>query len=49
VIVVGESKIDAQLKQATTRANKLIEKQVDADAHDFKRDTEDAATESAAT
>ena len=32
VIVLGESKIEEQLEKAVTRANKLIEKQVDADA-----------------
>jgi uncharacterized membrane protein len=49
VIVLGESKIQEQLEQATKRANKLIEKQVDADADDFKRDIDEAAKESAAT
>ena len=32
VIVLGESKIEEQLEKAVTRANKLIEKQIDADA-----------------
>ena len=32
VIVLGESKIEEQLEKATERANKLIEKQIDADA-----------------
>jgi uncharacterized membrane protein len=49
VIVLGESKIEEQLEQATKRANKLIEKQVDADADEFKRDIEEAEKESAAT
>jgi hypothetical protein len=42
VIVLGESKIQEQLEQATKHANKLIEKQVDADADEFKRDIEAA-------
>ena len=49
VIVIAESKIEEQLEQATTRANKLIEKQVDADADEFKRDVEGAELETAAT
>ena len=49
VIVRGESKIEEQLEQATKRANKLIEKQIDADADEFKRDIEEAEKESAAT
>jgi uncharacterized membrane protein len=38
LIVLGESKIEEQLAQATRRANKLIEKEVDAEADDFKRE-----------
>ncbi len=34
VIVLGESKIEEQLEKAITRANKLIEKQIDADAEE---------------
>jgi uncharacterized membrane protein len=49
VIVLGESKIEEQLEQATKRANKLIEKQVDADADEFKRDIENVEKENAAT
>jgi uncharacterized membrane protein len=49
VIVLGESKIEEQLEQATRRANKLIEQQVDADADDFKREIEAADKEHAAT
>jgi uncharacterized membrane protein len=43
VIVLGESKIEEQLDRATKRANKLIEKQIDADADDLKREIEAAA------
>jgi len=49
VIVLGESKIEEQLEKATTRANKLIEKEIDADADEFKRDVEGAELETAAT
>ena len=43
VIVIGESKIEEQLEKATTGANKLIEKQIDADADELKRDIDAAA------
>jgi hypothetical protein len=33
----GESKIEEQLERATERANKLTEKQIDADAEDVNR------------
>ncbi len=49
VIVIGESKIEEQLEKATQRANKLIEKQIDADADDLKREIDAAAEEDAAT
>jgi uncharacterized membrane protein len=47
VIVIGESKIEEQLEKATTRANKLIEKQIDADADELKREIDAAAKEDA--
>ena len=43
VIVLGESKIEEQLERATKRANKLIEKQIDADADDLRREIDEAA------
>ena len=43
VIVLGESKIEEQLEKAVTHANKLIEKQVDADADELEREIEAAA------
>lgn len=43
VIVLGESKIEEQLEKATQRATKLIEKEVDADAEELKREIEAAA------
>ena len=47
VIVLGESKIEEQLEKAMTRANKLIEKQGDADAEELRREIEAAAKEDA--
>ena len=47
VIVLAESKIEEQLEKAMTRANKLIEKQVDADADELKREIDAAAKEDA--
>ena len=47
MIVIGESKIEEQLEKAVTRANKLIEKQIDADAEELKREIEAAAKEDA--
>jgi uncharacterized membrane protein len=47
VIVIGESKIEEQLEKATQRANKLIEKQIDADADELKREIDAAAREDA--
>ena len=43
VIVIGESKIEEQLEKAMARANKLIEKQMDADAEELKREIDAAA------
>jgi uncharacterized membrane protein len=48
VIVLGESKIEEQLEKALKRANKLIEKQVDADAEELKRQIDAAAKEGVA-
>ena len=43
VIVFGESRIEEQLEKALTRANKLIEKQVNADADELEREIDAAA------
>jgi uncharacterized membrane protein len=43
VIVLGESKLDEQLEKALARANKVIDKQVDADAEEVKREINAAA------
>ena len=42
LIVIGESKIDEQIERATKRAKKVIEKQIDADADELKREVEAA-------
>ena len=42
VIVLGESKLEEQLEKATQRANKLIEKQIDAEADDLEREIKSA-------
>ena len=47
VIVLGESRIEEQLEKAVERANKLIEKQVDADADELEREIEAAARDDA--
>ena len=45
VIVIGESKIEEQLEKAVKRANKLIEKEIDADADELEREIAAAAKE----
>ena len=47
VIVFGESKLEEQLEKAMTRADKLIEKQIDADADELEREIEAAARQDA--
>jgi uncharacterized membrane protein len=47
VIVLGESKIEEQLAEATKRANKLIEKELDADADELEKEIDSAAKEGA--
>jgi uncharacterized membrane protein len=48
VIVIGESKIGEQLEKAMSRAEKLTEKQIDADADELRREIDAAAKEDAA-
>lgn len=47
VIVFGESKIEEQLEKAMERADRLIEKQIDADADQLRRELDAAAQEDA--
>jgi len=42
---VGESRIEEQLEKALTHANKLVEKQVAADADELEREIDEAAQE----
>lgn len=49
VIVIGESRLQEQLEKAMKRANKLIAKQVDADADELEREIEAAARADAKT
>jgi uncharacterized membrane protein len=53
LIVIGESRVAEQLDKALTRAQKSIQKEVDADSKDFKQALDDAenelATQAAAT
>jgi uncharacterized membrane protein len=42
IVVIGESKLEEQLEKAVTRANKTLEKQLDADAKDLKKELEEA-------
>ena len=42
LIVMGESKIDEEIGKAVTRAQKVLQKQVDADAADLKKEIETA-------
>jgi uncharacterized membrane protein len=48
LIVIGESKIEEQIEKAAKRARKVIEKQIDADADEFKRELEEAEKSGAA-
>ena len=43
LIVIGESKVDEQIEKAVKRAKKVIEKQIDADADELKRQVEEAS------
>jgi uncharacterized membrane protein len=45
IVVIGESKVEEQLEKAITRANKAIEKQLDADADDLKKEIESAESQ----
>jgi len=45
LVVVGESKLEEQLKKAQLRAVKQVEKQIDAEADDLKKQLEAAAQE----
>ncbi len=42
IIVIGESKVEEQIEKAITRANKAVEKQLEADADDLQKEIESA-------
>jgi hypothetical protein len=49
LIVIGESRLEEQLDKALTRAEKSLEKEIDADNEEFRRDLEEAEKEAAAS
>jgi uncharacterized membrane protein len=49
LIIVGESRLQEQLDKALTRAEKSIEKEIDADREEFKRELEAAEKQASAT
>jgi uncharacterized membrane protein len=49
LIVIGESRVEEQLDRALTRAEKSIEKEIDADSEEFRRELADAEKQAAAT
>jgi uncharacterized membrane protein len=49
LVVIGESRVEEQLDKALTRAEKSIEKEIDADARDLERELRQAEKEPAAT
>ena len=49
IVAIGESKIEERLQKAATRANKIIEEQLDADADELKKDLDEAAKQGEAT
>jgi uncharacterized membrane protein len=48
VVVIGESKLEEQLEKAMKRADKLIAKEIDADADELQREIDAAAKADAA-
>jgi len=42
IVVIGESKVEEQIEKAIKRANKAIEKQLEADADDLRKEIESA-------
>jgi uncharacterized membrane protein len=49
LVVIGESNVGEQLDKALTRANKSIQKEVDADSKDFEKALDEAQKELAAS
>jgi uncharacterized membrane protein len=49
LVVIGESRIEEQLEKALTHAIKAVEKEIDADSAELKRELEAAAKEATAS
>jgi uncharacterized membrane protein len=49
LLVIGESRLEEQLDKVLTRAEKTIEKEMDVDGKEFKRELEEAEKEYAAS
>ncbi len=49
LVVIGESRLEEQLDKALTRAERSIEKEIDADNEEFKRELEEAEKQAAAS
>lgn len=47
LVVIGESRVEEQLDKILTRAEKTLEKEIDADSKEFKRELEQAEKEAA--
>lgn len=47
LIVIGESRVEEELDEALTRAEKSLEKEIDADNKEFERELKEAERESA--
>ena len=49
LLVIGESRLEEQLDKLLTRAEKSLEKEIDADSREFRRELEEAEKEAAAS
>jgi hypothetical protein len=49
LIVIGESRLEEQLNNWLTRAEKSVEKEIEADSKEFKKELEHAEKEMAVT
>ncbi len=49
LIVIGESRVAEQIDKALTRAEKTVEKEIDTDREEFKRELEEAEKQTAAS
>ncbi|HME01646.1 MAG TPA: DUF1269 domain-containing protein [Solirubrobacteraceae bacterium] len=49
LVVIGESRVEEELNKALTRAEKTIEKEIDADAKEFKKELDEADKQGAAS